>query len=78
MVVPIMLAMCSGQFRAAQESVVEVEAGLEQLVASHPSVAAASHRGILEVVLCLAVVVALVLVDLAAMAVCPSQGGESV
>lgn len=76
-VVPVTSAAYSGQSRVVRESVVEVGAGPGQPVASHPSVAAASHRGIPEVVPCLEVVAASVLVDPAATAVCPSRVAES-
>lgn len=69
-------AACSDQFRVAQESV-EAEAELEQLVASHPSVAVANYRGIPEAVPYPAVVAASVLAVLVATAVCPSQVEES-
>lgn len=74
----VMSAAYSGQFQAAQESVVEAEVGQAQLVASHPSVVVASHRGILEAAPCQAVAAASVPVDPAATAVCPSRVEESV
>lgn len=76
MVAPVTSATCSGQSRVVQESVVEEEAEPVQLVASHPSVAAASYRGILEVAPCPAVVVASVPADLAATVVFPSRVAE--
>lgn len=57
----------------AQEFAAEAEAGPGQPVASHPSVAAASHRGIPEEAPCPVVVAASVRADPAATAVCPSR-----
>lgn len=74
---PVMSAACSGQFRAVLVSVVEVEVERGQLVASHPSVAAAIRLGIREAAPCLAVAVASVLVDPVATAVFPSRVAES-
>lgn len=70
-------AACSGQSRVAQESVVEAEEELGQPVASRPSVAVASHQGILEAAPFPAVEAASVLADLAATVVCPSRAEES-
>lgn len=76
-VAPVTLAACSGQSRVAQGSVVEAEAVPVQPVANHPSVAAASHRGIPEAAPCPAVVVASVPADPVATAVCPFRAEES-
>lgn len=73
---PATSAACSNQFRAVLESVVEAGVELGRLAASHPSVAAANRRGILEAAPCLAVAVASVPVDPAAMAVFPSRVAE--
>lgn len=76
-VVLVTSAAYSGQSRVVREFVVEEGVGPEQPVASHPSVEAASHQGILGAAPCPEVVAASVPADPAATVVYPFRVVES-